>query len=203
MTKDLRTRNEYFLDQSINVYFKQYSRGIATALDTVSVTDLTAAYNILQETKQKRGRVFVAGNGGSAAIADHLNCDFTNGVYTKDHECFKTHSLVSSMSLFSALANDFGYENTFLRQLKMANLKERDTVVLISSSGSSKNIIQAAKYAIEVGAKIIGLTGFTGGQLFTLAHSRLHVNFSNYGVVEDCHQILMHVIAQYHYKKNV
>lgn len=202
MNKDLRSRNEYFSTSSIGIYFEQYSRAIADALATVDHGEIGPAHAKIDDTLRQGGRVFVAGNGGSAAIADHLCCDFTKGIFSEKQPAIKTHSLVGSMALFSALANDVGYNNVFSEQLKMFDANGSDIVILISSSGNSPNILRAAEYCNHRDIVLIGLTGFRGGRLLEEADINLHVKSNNYGIIEDCHQILMHVIAQYHYKSH-
>lgn len=202
MQNDLRSRNRYFSKENLKDYFDEYKFSLADALNSVDATELEKAHSLLSFAKKQCGRIFVGGNGGSAAIADHLHCDFTKGVATQKSHAFPIHSLVSSFALFSALANDNGYENTFSEQLKMAHLNLKDTVILISSSGNSPNIIEAAKFTIAQDAWLIGLTGFNGGILKELSNAKLHVDFNNYGIVEDVHQTLMHVIAQYHFAHN-
>jgi phosphoheptose isomerase len=139
--------------------------------------------------------VFVAGNGGSAAIADHLCCDWTKGTHAANLVPLRTHSLVSNVALLTAVANDFGYDDAFARQLEMLGVAG-DVVLLISSSGNSPNVLAAADRAKALGITTIGLTGFSGGALAARADFALHVPYANYGLVEDCHQILMHTFAQ-------
>jgi D-sedoheptulose 7-phosphate isomerase len=104
--------------------------------------------------------------------------------------------LSSNLPLISAVANDIGYEDTIVFQLcRLA--KQGDIVILISSSGNSPNILKAAKWAVDYGVLVIGMTGFSGGKLKELSDISLHVPIKNYGVVEDCHQSLMHIIAQF------
>lgn len=141
-------------------------------------------------------RVFVGGNGGSSAISDHLSCDFEKGAGRP------VVNLSARPALLSAIANDYGYEHTFSWQLMAAKVDAWDTVILISSSGNSPNIVEAAKFAKSQGAKILGLTGFDGGQLKKLSDVSLHIAINNYGIVEDCHQALMHVLAQFHWIHN-
>lgn len=137
-------------------------------------------------------KVFVGGNGGSAAISNHLCCDFMKGAKVQ------TISLSSNTPLLTAIANDLGYENTLSFQLeKHLTGDPSEIVMLVSSSGDSPNIIKAAEYASTRGAHLIGLTGFTGGRLMQIAHTKLHIPIHNYGVVEDCHQGIMHIISQY------
>jgi D-sedoheptulose 7-phosphate isomerase len=142
--------------------------------------------------------VFVAGNGGSAAISEHLSCDWQKGVHLEHMNGLKVQCLTSNTALLTAIANDYGYDQAFSYQLEFADVTKEDLVLLISSSGNSDNIIKAALFAKNKGCKVIGLTGFTGGKLKDLADVSLHIPFSNYGLVEDGHQVLMHVLAQYH-----
>jgi phosphoheptose isomerase len=135
-------------------------------------------------------KVYVAGNGGSAAIANHLCCDF-----------FKSplkfaQSLVSNQSVLTMIGNDFGFEHTISKQCEKL-LTNQDVLILISSSGKSPNIVAAAKSALIRGTKIIGLTGFDGGELKKLSDISLHVPSTNYGIIEDCHQSIMHIMSQY------
>lgn len=135
-------------------------------------------------------KIYVGGNGGSAAISNHLCCDFMKGAN------FKVISLSCNTPLITAIGNDLGYEKTLSYQLEKL-LTGSDVVILISSSGNSPNIIEAAKVAKRLGATLIGMTGFDGGALMTLCDISLHIPTHNYGVVEDCHQSLMHIISQY------
>jgi phosphoheptose isomerase len=140
----------------------------------------------------------VAGNGGSAAIADHLLCDWVKGTYTPSQPAIYVHSLVSNAALLTAVANDFSYEESFARQLEMQG-QPGDLLCTISSSGNSPNILAVMRRASALGIKTIAFTGFSGGEASRMADISIHVAANNYGVVEDCHQSLMHNIAQYVY----
>lgn len=198
MAGDTRDRNKYFSHDSIRRYAAGYADGLHGALLSVDEYQLCMAIQYLQEARLV-GRIFVAGNGGSSSIADHLTCDFSKGIRTKDHAGFHAHSLVNHGALFTAIANDLGYERTFSYQLKLFHMHESDCLILISSSGNSENIVRAAKFARKIGTPIIGLTGFSGGKLKELADVSLHIPFDNYGIVEDSHQAIMHILAQYIY----
>ena len=136
------------------------------------------------------------GNGGSAAIADHLCCDLVKGTHVDGHPTIEVGSLTSNVALYSAIANDFGFENVFSTQIKFLG-KEGDVLIAISSSGNSANIIQAVESAHALGMTSIGLSGFKGGPLKENAHIPLHVDAQNYGIVEDAHQSMMHILAQF------
>lgn len=198
MSKDPRDRNEYFNTEDISIYLKEYAWTMSEALHRVSKKELDKALFFLEDSVGE-GRIFVGGNGGSAAISDHLCCDFQKGTYRRGQANLFTHSLVGGHALFSAIANDLGYERTLSFQLEAAGLTRHDVVILISSSGNSPNVIRAAEVAKAMDAKVIGLTGFDGGKLKKMADSSIHIGVDNYGVIEDCHQAIMHVIAQYYF----
>ena len=176
-------------------YVRQYAAQVQNALEQVPESALDDAFRVISTAVRESRRVFVAGNGGSAAIADHLCCDWTKGTHSAGLPPLRTHSLASNVALLTAVANDFGYDATFARQIEMLG-SAGDVLLLISSSGNSPNILAAADSARALGITTVGLTGFSGGELAARADISLYVPYSNYGVVEDCHQILMHTFAQ-------
>ena len=198
MPIDTRDKNFYFAELN---YFESYANTIAASLKGVDRAALLRASIQLNIVRDEGARVFVAGNGGSAAIADHLECDFLKGCRHKT-KTLNTKSLVSNGSLVTAIANDLGYDQVFRFQLEVADVRPGEILLLISSSGNSENIIQAAKFGLEHEMFIIGMTGFDGGRLKDMATASLHINFNNYGIIEDCHQAIMHIMAQTHYLEN-
>jgi phosphoheptose isomerase len=140
--------------------------------------------------------IFTIGNGGSSAIAEHLCCDWTKGTTSGAHPIIRSRSLTSNNPLYSAIANDFGFERVFATQLELL-ASAGDLLIAISSSGNSANIIAAAESAKRLGMEVVGLTGFSGGRLAQLADVSIHVPAENYGIVEDAHQALIHVVAQF------
>lgn len=197
MENDTRNRNYVFKTASIHTYLDEYTKTFRDCLATVDRLQIDSALEALKLAHQNGNRVFIAGNGGSSSIADHLECDFQKGCMT--HETFQTRSLVTNVPLLTAIANDKNFKDVFSFQLKMMKAKEPDIVILISSSGNSPNIVDAAEFAKDAGCLLIGMTGFDGGRLKELADIKLHVPFANYGLVEDAHQALMHVLAQFVY----
>lgn len=198
MQNDPRYKNKAFNSESPRAYLHDYARAVQEGLNAVDGAALDAASQLLQQTRQSGGRVFAAGNGGSAAISDHLHCDWTKGIHVHGKPALQVQALTNNTALMTAISNDFSYAEAFSFQLELADLTSKDVVVLISSSGKSENILKAAKLAKSKGAKVLALTGFTGGELKNLADVSLHVPVENYGVVEDAHQSLMHVLAQFH-----
>jgi D-sedoheptulose 7-phosphate isomerase len=182
---------------NIKDFFEDYQKSILYGLSHVNSLSLEQASAALHLTRKGGGRVFVAGNGGSAAISEHLTCDFSKGTSCPGANNLKVHSLSSNLPLITALGNDIGYEDIFSEQMDLQEFDFKDTVILISSSGNSPNIIKAAQWAKHQKSPIIGLTGFDGGNLKDLSTISLHVPIKNYGIVEDCHQAIMHVLAQF------
>jgi D-sedoheptulose 7-phosphate isomerase/D-glycero-D-manno-heptose 1,7-bisphosphate phosphatase len=105
-------------------------------------------------------------------------------------------SLSTNVELLTAIANDIGYENVFTYQLQ-AQAQTGDVLIAVSSSGRSPNIVQAITWARDYGLRTIAITGFGGGPARSLAEVTVHVDCSNYGIVEDLHQAIMHALAQY------
>lgn len=197
---DPRFKNKMPEADEISGYLKDYVQELSTALNKVSAEQLKKAETLLLETIEKGKRVYVAGNGGSAAIGDHLCCDWLKGTYVQGKPALKVHALASNTALLTALSNDFNYEKSFSSQIEMLGEKD-DVAVLISSSGNSPNIVSAAEMASKKGMKVIGLSGFEGGKLNQLSDISLHVPVNNYGIAEDGHQVIMHVLTQMLNKK--
>ena len=150
---------------------------------------------ILNSIKNKRD-FFSCGNGGSAATAEHLSCDFSKGSCTNTNLNFKVFSLNSNVALMTAIANDISYDDVFSYQLNRYG-KANDVLLAFSVSGTSKNIIKCAKIAKKKKIKIISFTGFNGGALKKLSNYNINFSSNNFGIVEDCHLTIMHFISQY------
>ena len=142
---------------------------------------------ILVEAYTRGARMFSCGNGGSASIANHLQCDHVKGVRTEDRPRPRVLSLSTNVELLTAIANDIGYENVFVYQLQSQS-RPGDVLIAVSSSGRSPNIVQALTWARDNGLRTIAITGFDGGAARTVAEVSIHVDCTNYGIVEDLHQ---------------
>lgn len=187
-------------------FINEYNKWIETALKTIDPKAFDAAEKLIEKNNSRKNPTIVFGNGGSAAIAEHFTCDHTKGVRHDTqsetaHVINKMrpnfHSLPSNVSLLTAIANDYGYEYVFSKQVEWFENKNA-LVIAISSSGSSPNIVNGLNVANRKGYDTIALVGFDGGTILReqLASTIVHVIFNNYGVVEDCHQIVMHALAQ-------
>ena len=123
-------------------------------------------------------------------------CDWTKGTHHEHHPTIPTQSLNANVPLYSAIANDFGFDRVFAAQVEMLG-RPGDVLVAISSSGNSLNILAGVQAAKAMRMPIIGLSGFSGGELRDAADVALHVAENNYGIVEDAHQALVHILAQF------
>jgi len=173
-------------------YVEQYSRA-AQALDA---TALEAAAELLRRAYRERRWTFACGNGGSAAICNHLHCDHLKGVQTDTDLRPRVISLSANLETITAIANDIAYADVFVYQLRTL-AEPGDVLITISASGDSENVVRAAQWAKESGLSVIAMTGFSGGRTAALADVNIHFPADNYGVAEDLHQSVMHVLAQF------
>ncbi|MFO1080009.1 MAG: SIS domain-containing protein [Reyranellaceae bacterium] len=177
-------------------YLVAYAARIAAALASVRGSEIDRAAQALRRAIDEDRLVFVCGNGGSAAIANHLTCDCSKGIATGTSLRPRIVSLSATVELITAIANDREYAEVFAHQLANA-ARPGDLLITISSSGDSENIVRAVRWAADNGMATVALTGFSGGRSAALADVNLHVAADNYGIVEDVHQSLMHILAQY------
>ena len=177
-------------------FIADYAQSIAAALTSVRATEIDRAVAVLKHAIRGDRLIFACGNGGSAAIANHLTCDCSKGIATDTTLRPRVISLSATVELITAIANDVEYAEIFAHQLKNA-ARPGDVLVTISSSGDSENVVRALAWARDNGMTTIALSGFSGGRSAAVADISLHVAAENYGVVEDVHQALMHVLAQY------
>jgi phosphoheptose isomerase len=177
-------------------YFAAYAEETARAGRTIEPAAFDRAAGILLDAYTRGAGVFSCGNGGSAAVANHMQCDHVKNVRTATDLVPRVMSLSTNAELLTAVANDLGYENVFVYQLQSQS-RPGDVLIAISSSGRSANIVRALTWAREQGLRTIALTGFDGGAARTMADAAIHVDCTNYGIIEDWHQAIMHALAQY------
>ena len=154
--------------------------------------------------REKGNTIFVAGNGGSAATATTMANDIGFDIIRKTgtDTPFKVFALTDNTSVITAIANDVGYENIFINQLKI-HYRKGDKLVVISASGNSKNVILAAEWVKNKGGTILGMLGFDGGELRKICDLSILVPSlpGEYGPVEDAHLIMNHILAHWFQNK--
>ena len=186
----------------INDFILDYTTRLIQLLKTIDKKAITNIINIIEKVEKKNGTIYILGNGGSAATASHMVNDLGVGLKRRNIKKFKTISLADNTPVCSAIANDIGYDNIFYMQLKDI-LKKNDIILAISCSGNSDNILKAVNYAKKQNIQIVSCTGFNGGKLKEISDINFHVKTSHgeYGLVEDMHMILDHIIYSYYINK--
>lgn len=172
-----------------------YADDLAVAIHNIDEFDLDQIVDIMIQAMGSSKTIFTCGNGGSAAISEHLSCDCMKGVATDTELYPKIISLASNVSVMTAIANDIGYDEVFSKQIEWQG-RRNDVLIAISSSGNSPNICKALQTAKAKCMKTIAIVGFDGGAALDYSDVYLHIESNNYGIVEDASQALMHFIAQ-------
>ncbi|MEA3344716.1 MAG: SIS domain-containing protein [Chloroflexota bacterium] len=174
---------------------------IASYLDQISCIlrnlphdEIARVIEILAQAREEGQRIFIMGNGGSAATASHFACDLGKGTIEPGKPRFKVIALTDNVSLLSALANDWGYERVFVEQLDSL-AQPGDVAIGISASGESENVLRAMDLARERGLTTIGFTGFDGGRLKDKVDVCLLVDCQVMEQIEDAHLVLSHLIC--------
>jgi len=183
----------------VNESATAYIRNLSELLMSTQVTDehgadlsldggVNKAVEIILSVRSESGNVMVIGNGGSAAIASHMQSDLLRAVGIGA-------MVFSEASLLTALANDYGYGCVFERPVQLW-AEARDLLVAISSSGQSENILRAARAAAGRGCQIITLSGFKADNpLRRLGNVNFYISSQAYGYVESAHSILAHFLT--------
>ena len=190
-------RIDGFFTENIEQFSKSYFSYLKEIFDKVDLSEIKIFVELLLSARKSGATIFFIGNGGSAATASHFANDLAFG--THEHEKpFKAISITDNVSVLTALGNDYGYGEIFVRQLKVY-AEKGDVVVGISASGNSKNLINAFNYAKSSGIKTMALTAFDGGQMKVIADNCIHIPTEDkeYGPAEDVHMILDHLICSY------
>jgi D-sedoheptulose 7-phosphate isomerase len=170
---------------------------VQSVLKQIDPVEIARFIETLLDARERGAAVFFIGNGGSAATASHFANDLSIGTNEYDKP-FRAISLTDNVSVITAIGNDFGYEDIFVRQLRV--LGERgDVVVGISASGNSLNLLKTFEYARLAGIKTVAITAFDGGKMKSIADEGIHVitGLKEYGPAEDAHMVLDHLIGAY------
>ena len=176
------------------IYVKHYINQLQDEINSLPLEQIVNIAKILREAQLKGKRIFIIGNGGSAAAAAHATCDLGKNTRKPDQPRLRVINLVENISGLTAYANDEGYENVFSEPL--LSLAERgDILMAISGSGNSPNIIKALETARLIGVTSIGITGFEGGKMKSLVDYCLIAPSHNMERIEDIHLIINHLFT--------
>jgi len=168
-----------------------YASQLASIISSLPTDQIAALAEIIEQAHRNGRPIFLFGNGGSAATASHLAVDLAKG--TECQPRMKALSLTDNVPQITAWANDTEYENIFAEQLRNF-VGPGDVAIGISASGNSQNVLRAVELANSVGAVTIGLAGYEGGKLKSLAQHCLVVPSNNMQQIEDAHLVICHQI---------
>lgn len=185
----------------ISKFFSSYLSKLNKSINSINLDNLEKASKLILKTIKKDKVIYVCGNGGSAAISNHYVCDYLKFLREKTNLKPKIISLVNNIETLTAISNDLSYDRIFEYQAQNICSKN-DLLIIVSSSGNSKNIRKIINFSKKKKIKTIGFSGFNGGYLKRNASVSIHVPSMNYGISEDSHHILMHVLLQFIIFKN-
>lgn len=174
-----------------------YLKGVLDSIAPESIDKVVAEF---EAARSAGTTIFVAGNGGSATTATSMANDIGSDILKKTgvNKPFRLIALTDNTSMITAIANDVGYENVFLNQLKI-HYRQGDKLLAISASGNSPNVVTAAEWVKQQGGRVISFVGFSGGKLKEISNVFIHVKSESgeYGPVEDAHLVLNHILAHW------
>jgi phosphoheptose isomerase len=179
-------------------FIKNYYIDFIKCIDNIDEKLLLQITNLIISKIRKNYQIFVAGNGGSASVANHFLCDFNKGIMLSSKYKLKPKiiSLSNSLEMITAISNDISYEEIFSLQLKNY-AKQGDCIVCFSCSGKSKNILNLIKYANQNKIDVIFFQGFGSKAKNIKTKFYFNLKHENYGITEDIFSSIMHVMSQY------
>jgi len=165
-------------------YFIKYSKSISNLLEEVDPESIYQSVELIKKKITSNNTIFIVGNGGSSSIASHVSVDFAKSANVKS-------ATFNNVNLITCFANDYGYENWVKEAIK-TYCNVNDLLILISSSGTSKNIVNAATYCKENNIDFITLSGFSkNNELSKLGNINFFVNSEEYNYIEMTHHIIL------------
>jgi len=172
------------------------SAEIKHAVASSCIADITKAAQIMIETLERKGKILLCGNGGSAADCQHIATEFTS-VLSRDFKrpALSAIALTTDTSFITANANDFGFEGIFERQVEAIG-RPGDSLIGISTSGNSKNVLRAVNFARGKEIRTIALTGKRGGKLATIAEFSIKVPSNDTQLIQESHISIGHVLCE-------
>jgi D-sedoheptulose 7-phosphate isomerase len=178
-------------------FARGYLEYLQAVLRRIDPAEIGRFIGTLLDARERSATIFFIGNGGSAATASHFANDLSIGTNEYDKP-FRAVSLADNVPILTAIGNDFGYEEIFVRQLRALG-KSGDVLIGISASGNSPNLLKAFEYAGSIGIVTIAITAFDGGKMKALASQGIHVptGLKEYGPAEDAHLVLDHLVSAY------
>jgi D-sedoheptulose 7-phosphate isomerase len=175
---------------------ESYLGRLQAAVDALPRDRLAELGEMLYRAYRNEKQVFTLGNGGSASTASHMAADIAKNTIGPNMRRFRVLSLNDNTAMLTALANDLGYEHVFREQLQNL-IRPGDLLIAISGSGNSPNVLNAIRYAQAQCAQVVGILGFGGGAASEVVDVSIVVPSDHYGIIEDVHLIINHIIVDY------
>lgn len=180
-------------EQRIKAIIDESLKAVRSVKET-NVKDIQSAADAISEALRNDHRVYIMGNGGSAADAQHMAAELV-GRFRMDRKALPVASLTTDTSVLTSLSNDYGFQSVFSKQVE-GFVREGDVVVCISTSGNSPNVVSALMVARELGAVVVGLTGRDGGKMKTLCDHLVVVNTESTARIQEGHTVIIHVLCE-------
>ncbi len=184
------------LNGSAVSFAEVYLRRSTAILQTIEADELAEVIALLAAARAAHRRVFICGNGGSAATASHFAAGLGKEGSWEQPNRFRVLALTDNIAWLTSLANDTDYSQVFVEQLKN-HAEPDDVLVAFSGSGNSHNVLRAIEWANARGLVTVGITGRSGGELGGLARYRISVGTDHMGHIEEGHFLIQHLITYY------
>lgn len=186
-----------FFVKDAEEFSRRYLAYVTEVFHAIDVKEIAAFVQTLLQARDRGAAIYFVGNGGSAATASHFANDLSVGTRATRRP-FRAISLCDNQAVITAVANDYGYEHVFVRQLEVLS-GAGDVLVGLSASGNSPNLLSAFEYARANGIVTVAITSFDGGKLKLIADQGVHVptELREYGPAEDAHMMLDHLVGSY------
>tara|TARA_B100000989_G_scaffold284895_1_gene252133 strand:+ start:670 stop:1284 length:615 start_codon:yes stop_codon:yes gene_type:complete len=185
-----------------SIYCKNYVDKLGNSFTEEVLTNIEQLSKLIKDIWINGKRVFICGNGGSSANAQHVANDFIYGIgnsknnVSQNIKGVKIEALTSNSNIITCLANDIGYENIFSYQLDV-KASSGDLLIVLSGSGNSPNVINALKMAKKKGLHSCAILGYSGGLCKELCDLPIHFEINDMEISEDCQMIIFNIIKQW------
>lgn len=192
----LKRTQEANLMNNFAEFSQDYRNRLNKAIELIPTRNVSVLAEDIKSLWTSGKQLFIIGNGGSAGNAIHLANDFLYGVSRRLPPRIKANALPANSAVLTCLANDEGYENIFIEQLKTL-VDENDMVLAFSGSGNSANITKALEWCKQNEIKTHAILGYSGGQAKSLCDNPIHIPIDDMQISEDLQLIIGHMIMQW------
>lgn len=179
----------------MKAFCQEYVSRLSQVLETMDWTPVERLAKACERLRQERKTLYICGNGGSAANAQHMANDFLYGTSPRRSEAIKVEALAANSAVLTCLGNDLGYDEIFARQIQVKG-EQGDLLLVLSGSGNSPNILKAIEAARERGMSTFGILGFTGGLAFDRVDEPIHFPIQDMQIAEDCQLVVGHMLMR-------